>query len=110
MTNDDNTDKTPAPPKVEAKDQPLLIYWSNLLSFRFWIACFIAAAILAFLTGLVLPNKVAGILFWVYIALAVLVGLITGDALDCPKCGKNVKMGKTRCHHCGYDIPSHNPA
>lgn len=45
-----------------------------------------------------------GMTVWAGCAILAAIGAATGSAhLNCPACGKMVKMGASRCHHCSSE-------
>lgn len=60
------------------------------------------------LVGAVLFVAVTGWTPWLFIVpagvLAVLAYTAGGMKLRCTHCGKRIKVGYTRCHHCGADF------
>jgi len=83
--------------------------WGNVirraLSLRIFINIFAVSCFVVWLTDLFLPRSVliwpACIFFWVC-----WLGAVFNDdvLLDCPFCGKRLKIGKSTCHHCGHDV------
>lgn len=78
--------------------------WSKLGSLRFLAACFFGAGIPAVLLAKVWHPL--SYTFYVFFLVLVYTGLKFGPVLECPRCGKNLRVarGATRCHHCGFDV------
>lgn len=84
------------------------VHWGNLFSIRFYLL----SAFSAFLVGILpmwalsalgVPDGVTVWVFWILMAVFGFLYLTLGDELDCPACGKNVKIGYDVCHHCGHE-------
>ncbi len=89
--------ETETPQGMQEKQE---FIWMNLLSTRAVITSVVVGLIPALLLSLIW-SPLSYIFFPV--ALLAWIGQGFGPALRCPKCKKRVKMGATRCHHCGYD-------
>lgn len=83
--------------------------WVNLLSFRVWFLSGFAALLLgglpaALLSALWGPLKYLGAPLMVLVFLVVFTGNLFAPPVKCPQCGKRVKVGARRCHHCGVEV------
>jgi hypothetical protein len=80
------------------------LWWprvQKLFSIRFFMACFLVAAIPSYLLGL-LWEPLMKIAFWPIFVLAAILGFFNDDAVFyCPHCKKRMKVGADTCGHCG---------
>jgi hypothetical protein len=82
-------------------------HWQNLFNPRMWMIALMAAIGLNIPIGMashylfgsmVVMNVTVPLALFVVLAMT---GLIPSH---CSECGKAIKVGFTRCHHCGHDM------
>ena len=73
------------------------------LSIRLAVFCLLLGVFIGVLVGQVWPAATMPTMWVIAIGSWVLsVWFNTGQMVKCDACGKRVKMGFDRCHHCGY--------
>lgn len=81
--------------------------WTNrierALSIRVAFFCLLLGVCVGVLVGMAWPGATMPTVWIVAVgAWVAAVWFNTGQMVKCDACGKRVKMGFDRCHHCGY--------
>lgn len=77
--------------------------FARALSLRVIVLCLVAGIGGGVLAGMAFGTAATMPAVWVIAALCYLVAVFNdGQMVKCDACGKRVKMGAQRCHHCGY--------
>lgn len=84
----------------QAANERPTFYWDNLASLRVWWFAFAVGLLFALLSLVWSPLW---LLFFPGAALGLLGGCLMSPA-KCPDCLKRVKLGASRCRHCGVQV------
>ena len=76
----------------------------NLFSVRVGFGTLLIAAVVAYGLQALWKPLGAPTLFVVFAVLWLTAASVPGYLTACPRCGKRTKVGRSVCHHCGFDL------